>query len=100
MNPRITKTSDLGVLDGIEGEFLPCHHDEGTTETSWHSKHRCRSGSERLDCKPDSTGVVEVQPVGKRFVSGERVWLHPGHHLQVGRNVLALLSGRPEPTFA
>ncbi len=88
------------MFDGIEGEFLPSNHDEGTTESAGHSKHRCRSGSERLDCKPDSTGVVEVQPVGKRFVPGKRVRLHPGHHLQIGRNVLAPLSGRREPTLA
>jgi hypothetical protein len=100
MNPRITKTSNLGVLDGVEGEFLPCNCDEGATETSGHSEHRYRSGSERLDRKPDSTGVVEVQPVGKRFVPGERVWLHPGHRLQIRRSVLAPLSSRREPTFA
>lgn len=88
------------MLDGVQGESLPCNRDEGTTEASGYSKHRCCSDSKRLYGEPDCPGVVKIQPVGKRFVTGERVWLDSGHQFQVCGNVPALLGSRREPTLA
>ena len=53
-----------------------------------------------LDGESDSSGVVEVQPVGKGFVPGEPVWLDTGHLGQVGGNVRASPGGRGEATLA
>ncbi len=99
MNPGIAKTPDFGVLDGVQGEFFSCNCYEVATEPSGDPEHRSRSSSERLDGQSDCSGVVEVQPVGKGFVPGERVWLDSRHLGQVCGNVAASLSNRGKTAF-
>ena len=75
--------TNLGVLDGIEGQALTCHGYDWSAECTGHSQHGLGATFERIGRQREGSCVVEVQPVGQRLGRRQLIGIESGHSLQI-----------------